>query len=41
MIPKLFEVADITVQDQATAIAIELLKEILPDSDFYEAISGL
>ena len=40
MIPKLFEVADITVQVQGPAMEIEPLKEILPDADFYEAISG-
>ena len=40
MIPKLFEVSDITVQVQGPAKEIEPLKEILPDADFYEAISG-
>ena len=39
MIPKLFEVSDITVQVQGPAKEIEPLKEILPDAD-YEAISG-
>ena len=40
MSPKLFEVSDITVQVQGPAKEIEPLKEILPDADFYEAISG-
>ena len=40
MISKLFEVSDITVQVQGPAKEIEPLKEILPDADFYEAISG-
>ena len=40
MITKIFEVSDITVKVQATAKAIELLKEILSEYDFYEAISG-
>jgi len=40
MIPKLFEVSDITVQVHGPAKEIEPLKEILPDADFYEAISG-
>ena len=40
MIPKLFEVSDIAVQVQGPAKEIEPLKEILPDADFYEAISG-
>ena len=40
MILKLFEVADINVQVQGPASEIELLKEMLPESDFYEAISG-
>ena len=40
MIPNLFEVSDITVQVQGPAKEIEPLKEILPDADFYEAISG-
>ena len=40
MIPKLFEVADIYVQVQGPAREIEPLKAILPDADFYEAISG-
>ena len=40
MIPKLFEVSDITVQVQGPAKEIEPLKEILPEADFYEAISG-
>ena len=40
MIPKLFEVADINVQVQGPAKEIEPLKAILPDADFYEAISG-
>ena len=40
MIPKLFEVSDIYVLVQGPAKEIELLKEILPDADFYEAISG-
>ena len=39
MIPKLFELADITVQVQGPAKEIEPLKEILPEADFYEAIS--
>ena len=39
IIPKLFEVSDITVQFQGPAKEIELLKEILPEADFYEAIS--
>ncbi len=38
MIPKLFEVSDITVQVKVPAKEIEPLKEILPDADFYEAI---
>ena len=41
MIPKLFELLDITVQVQGPAMEIEPLKEILPETDFYEAISGL
>ena len=32
MIPKLFEVSDITVQVQGPAKEIEPLKEILPDA---------
>ena len=40
MIPKLFEVADINVQIHGPAQEIEPLKAILPDADFYEAISG-
>ena len=40
MIPKLFEVADISVQVHGPAKEIEPLKKILPDADFYEAISG-
>ena len=40
LIPKLYEVADITVQVQGPAKEIEPLKEILPEADFYEAISG-
>ena len=40
MIPKLFEMSDITVQVQGPAKEIEPLKEILPDAYFYEAISG-
>ena len=40
MIPKLFEVSDITVHVQVPAKDIESFKEILPDADFYEAISG-
>ena len=40
MITKLFEVADIKVLVQVPAKEIELLKEIYPDADFYEAISG-
>ena len=40
MIPKLFEVADINVQVQGPAKEIEPLKVLLPDADFYEAISG-
>ena len=40
MILKLFEVSDITVQVQGPAKEIKPLKEILPDADFYEAISG-
>ena len=40
MIPKLFEVADINVQVQGPAEEIEPLKAILPEADFYVAISG-
>ena len=40
MIPKLFEVSDITMQVQCPAKKIESLKEILPDAAFYGAISG-
>ena len=40
MIPKLFEVSDIAVQVQGPAKEIEPLRDILPDADFYEAISG-
>jgi len=40
MIPKLFEVSDITVQVQGPAKEIDPLKDILPDADIYEAISG-
>ena len=40
MIPKLFEVSDITVQVQGPANEIEPLMELLPDADVYEAISG-
>ncbi len=40
MIPKLYEFSDITAQAQGPAKGIEPLKEILPDADFYEAISG-
>ena len=40
MIPKLFEVSDINVQVHGPAEEIEPLKELLPDADFYEAISG-
>ena len=40
MIPKLFEVADIKVQVHGPAKEIEPLKAILPDADFYQAISG-
>ena len=40
MISKLFAVSDITVQVQGSVKEIEPLKEILPDTDFYEAISG-
>ena len=40
MIPKLFEVSDITVQVHGPAKEIEPVKKILPDADFYEAISG-
>ena len=40
MIPKLFEVSDINVQVQGPAKEIEPLKQILPEADFYEAISG-
>ena len=40
MIPKLFEVADINVQVHGPSEEIEPLKEILPEADFYEAISG-
>ena len=40
MIPKLFEVADIKVQFQGPASEIVPFKEILPEADFYEAISG-
>ena len=39
MIPKLFEVSDITVQVQGPAKEIEPLKEILLGTDFFEAIS--
>ena len=39
MIPKLFEVSDITVQVKGPAKKIEPLKEILPEADFYEAVS--
>jgi len=39
MVPKLFEVSDIIVQVQGPAKEIEPLKEILPDADFYEALS--
>ena len=37
IIPKLFEVSDINVQVQGLNMEIELLKEILPEADFYEA----
>jgi len=40
MIPKLFEVSDITVQVQGQAKEIAPLKAILPEADFFEAISG-
>ena len=40
MILKLFEVSDITVHVQGPAKDIEPLKKILPDANFYEAISG-
>lgn len=40
MIPKIFEVADIKVQVQGPAKEIQPLKVILPDADYYEAISG-
>ena len=40
IMPKLFEVSDITVQVQGPAQEIEPLKEILSDADFYKAISG-
>jgi len=40
MIPKLSELSDITFQIDGPAKEIEPLKEILPDSDFYETISG-
>ena len=39
IVPKLFELSDITVQVQGPAQEIKLLKEILPDADFYKAIS--
>ena len=39
MILKLFELCDITVQVQGPAQEIKPLKEILPDADFYKAIS--
>tara|TARA_B100000886_G_C20212578_1_gene403040 strand:+ start:402 stop:536 length:135 start_codon:yes stop_codon:yes gene_type:complete len=38
--PKLFEVSDISVQVQGPAKEIKPLKEILPEADFYEEISG-
>lgn len=40
MIPKLFEIADIKVEIHGPANEIEPLKEILPDAEFYTAISG-
>ena len=40
MIPRLFEVSDIPLQVQGPAEEIEPLKEILPEADFYETISG-
>ena len=40
MIPKLFKIAYINIQVQGPASEIEPLKEILPEADFYEAISG-
>ena len=40
MIPKLFKIAYINIQVQGPALEIEPLKEILPEADFYEAISG-
>ena len=40
MIPKIFEVADIKVQVQGPAKEIQPLKVMLPDADYYEAISG-
>ena len=40
LIPKLFEVADFSVQVHSPGKEIEPLKEILPDEDFYEAIFG-
>jgi len=39
MIPKLFEVSYITVQVQGPVKEIEPLKDILPNAEFYEAIS--
>ncbi len=38
MIPKFFEVSDITMQVKGPAKEIETLREILPDADFYKAI---
>ena len=40
MIPKLFEVSDIKVQVHGPSKEIEPLKAILPEADFYVAISG-
>ena len=37
IIPKLFKVSDIIAQVQVPANEIESLKEILPETDFYEA----
>jgi len=40
IIPNFFEVSEITLQVQGPAKEIEPLKESLPETDFYEAISG-
>tara|TARA_B100000941_G_scaffold241916_1_gene185636 strand:- start:91 stop:444 length:354 start_codon:yes stop_codon:yes gene_type:complete len=40
LIPKMFEVADIKVQIHGPENEIEPLKEILPDAEFYIALSG-